>query len=90
MPKYKCIQTVGVAHLIGSYSLPNTEGRITKGQVVELDSEALEKVGAENFVALEETQPEVVVTPETKPEIQPEVVEPIEETGTETQPEVVV
>lgn len=93
MPKYKCIQSVGVAHLLGSYALPNTDGRISTDQIVELSAEALEKVGAENFVAVEETETQVVATPtETTPEIQPEVTESKveEQPSTETETQVVV
>ena len=86
MPKVKAIHTIGVAHLLGSYSIQNADGVIPNGAKLELSEELIDLIGRDSFepVAAEESNknmseettptPETPVVPETP--VTPEEVKP--------------
>jgi hypothetical protein len=71
MPKVKALYSVGVARLLGTYTIPNVGGVIPYGQIIELSEELIELIGADSFELVAEEK-EKTMSEETKVETTPE------------------
>ena len=82
---YKALHTIGVANLLSTHVIPNTDGVILNGAVVELEEDVAQLIGLESFEEVDAPEKEKTMSEETNTPETPAAPEaPADNTGSET------